>query len=85
MFETARVRSKTIQGEFELRETKLGITSSYNFKGKLLIAIEEGWRNFFADDPTFEVVIDKNNRLTLKGPVIHSQRDPTVAQEDKHV
>lgn len=53
-----------------MRETKLGITSSYNFKGKLLIAIEEGWKNFFTGDPTFEIVIDKNGRFLLKGPTV---------------
>jgi hypothetical protein len=66
-----------------LREIKLGIISPYSFKGKFLVAIEERWKNFFTDDPTFEVVIDKDGRYTLRGPVVqNSQRAPTVVQED---
>lgn len=83
MFETARVGSKTIQGEIELKERKLGITFPYGFRGKLLVAFEERWKDFFKGDPTFEILLDKNNRLTLRGPVVQSsQRDPTVAQEE---
>lgn len=66
-----------------MREINLGNISPHSFKGKLLVAIEERWKNFFIDDPTFEVVIDKDGRYTLRGPVVqNSQHDPTVAQED---
>ncbi|MEC4849110.1 MAG: hypothetical protein RI100_07975 [Nitrosarchaeum sp.] len=66
-----------------MKEMKLGVIFPHNFKGKFLIAIEEGWKNFFTTDPTFEVVIDKDRRYTLRGPIVqNSQHDPTVAQED---
>ena len=66
-----------------MNEIKLGVLSSHNFKGRFLVAIEERWKNFFTDDPTFEVVIDKDGRYTLRGPVVqNSQHDPTAAQED---
>ena len=66
-----------------MREIKLGIVSPHNFKGKFLVAIEERWKDFFIDDPTFEAVIDKDGRYTLRGPVVqNSQHNPTVAQED---
>lgn len=66
-----------------MKEIKLGIISPHNFKGKFLVVIEERWKNFFTSDPIFEVLIDKNNRLTLRGPVVkNAQRDPTVVQED---
>ena len=68
-----------------MKEIKLGFLSSYSFKGRLVIAIEEKWKNFFQDTSMFEAVIDKNKRYTLRGPIVsHSPHNanPTVVQED---
>ena len=68
-----------------MKEKSLGFITPYSFKGRLLIAIEEKWNNFFQDTPKFEAVIDKNGRYTLHGPkVSHSPRnaDPTAVQEE---
>ncbi len=66
-----------------MRETKLGIILPHNFKGKFLFAIEEKWKDFFTDNLAFEVLLDKNSRLTLRGPVVQSsQHDPTAEQEE---
>ena len=68
-----------------MRETSIGFLSLYSFKGRLVIAIEEKWKNFFQDTPIFEVIIDKDERYTLRGPIIsHSPHnaDPTAVQED---
>ena len=70
-----------------MRVIKLGPVPSHDVKGKSLLAIDEGWKNFFIGEPTFEAVIDKNGRYTLVGPVVYRDRrpDPTMVQEDKHV
>lgn len=68
-----------------MKEKSLGSLSSYSFKGRLVIAIEEKWKKFFVDPPTFEVIIDKDERYTLRGPRVNPNpqcADPTVAQED---
>jgi len=55
-------------------ETELGSLPSHFFKGKLLIAIEEKWNNFFvSEEITFEVRIDKNKNFVLVGPQVRLQ------------
>jgi hypothetical protein len=68
-----------------MKEKSLGFLSSYSFKGRLVIAIEEKWKNFFQDTPIFEAVIDKDKRYTLRGPIVSyspHNADPTAVQED---
>ena len=60
-----------------MKERNLGFLSSYHFKGKLLIAMNEQWKRFFVDPPTFEVIIDKDERYTLRGP--HVNHNPQCA------
>ena len=50
-----------------MKDTKLGFVSICSFRGKLLIAIDEKWKNFFQDIPAFEVII-ASERYTLRGP-----------------
>ena len=67
-----------------MKEKSFGFLSSYSFKGRLVIAIEERWKKNFIGEPTFEAVIDENGNYTLKGPIVrqHHRRIPTAAQED---
>jgi|APSaa5957512535_1039671.scaffolds.fasta_scaffold185408_2 hypothetical protein len=70
-----------------MKETNLGIIPIQYFNGKLLIAIEEKWKDFFEDVQTFEVVI-KDKRFSLLGPTLNfspNRNRRTPAKEDKHV
>jgi hypothetical protein len=70
-----------------MKETKLGFLSIHSFNGKLLIAIEEKWKNYFEDDSKFEVTI-KDGRYSLLGPKVNynpSKDERTPIKENIHV
>ena len=87
MFEIARVGSKTIQGGIQLKEKSFGFLSTFSIQERFLVAINEGWKKFLGDNPTFEVIIDKDGRYCLLGPKVNSpnRTKRTPAKEDKHV
>lgn len=69
-----------------MKERKLGTLHSFKIENKVLLSIADKWCQFFnCENPEFEVVIDKDGRYTLRGPVVHQnppKSDPTAEQED---
>lgn len=70
-----------------MKELKLGTLSSLKFENKILLAITDKWcEKFNNENPTFDAVIDKDGRYTLRGPVVQHlhprQCNPTAEQED---
>ncbi len=69
-----------------MKEQKLGSYRAIPFQGKLMILLDNEWQRYFdCDIPVFTSHIDKEKRLTLRGPRVtnspHSV-DPTAVQED---
>lgn len=55
-----------------MKERKLGTLSSFKFENKVLILLEKKWCQFFnSENPTFEALIDKEGRYTLRGPHVN--------------
>lgn len=53
----------------------LGKVQTFKFNKKILIALDEQWCQIFNDDiPTFDAVIDKDDRYTLRGPSVKLPR-----------
>ncbi len=64
-----------------MKEKSIGFLSSFFIQGKLLVAMNGDWENVLGNNPTFEVIIDKDGRYTLRGPrVNHNPRgaDPAA-------
>ena len=52
---------------------RLGIVPILKFNRRILISIDSEWINFFDNDFTFEVRIDKNKNFVLVGPQVKLQ------------
>ena len=49
---------------------KIGKFQVYPLKNYLVLGLTKEWMKFFKDNPTFEVEINRNGRLILKGPKV---------------
>lgn len=67
-----------------MKPKKLGRISSFSIQGKTLFAINEEWKKFLGDTPTFEVIIDKDERYCLLGPKVNYPRSSTQTPEGAH-
>ena len=49
---------------------KIGKFSAYPLENYLVLGLSKKWLKFFKDNPSFEVEINRNGRLILKGPIV---------------